>query len=289
MTMSDGPIRTYFDGDWHDGNLPVAGAADHGLWQGTVVFDGARAFEDVAPDLDLHCARANRSALALGLEPTHSDGEVSEIAREGIAKFGLGAQLYIRPMYWSRSGGPSLVMADPETTVFCMCIEALPLPAADRIEGGISVGVSTFRRPLQSMMPTEAKAACLYPNNGRMLREARGRGFDNALALDGLGNVAELATSNVFIVRGGAVATPVPNGTFLAGITRQRIISLLRAAGTEVSETVLTLADIHAADEIFSTGNALKVMPVTNFEGRALPFGPVARLARQLYWDFAHG
>jgi branched-chain amino acid aminotransferase len=289
MTMNDGPIRTYFNGAWHEGNLPVAGAADHGLWQGTVVFDGARAFEGVVPDLDLHCARANRSALALGLEPTLSDGAMVEIAREGIAAFGPGAALYVRPMYWSRSGGPSLVMADPETTVFCMCIETLPLPDAARIEAGISVGVTSFRRPLQTMMPTEAKAACLYPNNGRMLRETKARGFDNALALDGLGNVAELATSNVFIVRGGVAATPIPNGTFLDGITRQRIIGLLRAQGVEVVETVLSLADMHGADEIFSTGNALKVMPVTNFEGRALPFGPVARRAREAYWAFAHG
>jgi branched-chain amino acid aminotransferase len=194
----------------------------------------------------------------------------------------------VRPMYWSRSGGPSLIMADPATTVFCLCIEELPMPDPARVETGISVGLSTFRRPLQSMMPTEAKAGCLYPNNARMIREAQARGFGNALALDGLGNVAELATSNVFIVRDGVVSTPIANGTFLSGITRQRVIKLLREAGTEVNETVLTVADVEAADEIFSTGNAMKVMPVTNYEGRALPYGPVTRKARELYWSFAH-
>jgi branched-chain amino acid aminotransferase len=153
----------------------------------------------------------------------------------------------------------------------------------------MSVGLSAFRRPLQSMMPTEAKAGCLYPNNARMIREVQARGFGNALALDGLGNVAEFATSNIFVVKDGVAATPIPNGTFLNGITRQRIIKLLRAAGTDVRETVLTLKDVEQADEVFSTGNAMKVMPVTNYEGRDLPFGPVARQARQLYWDFAHG
>lgn len=289
MSMSNGRIRTWFDGAWHDGNVPVAGAADHGLWQGTVVFDGARAFEGVAPDLDLHCARANRSALALGLAPTLADGDVAALAREGIASFGAEAQLYVRPMYWSRSGGPTLIMADPATTVFCLCIEELPMPDAAKVEAGMSVGLSAFRRPLQSMMPTEAKAGCLYPNNARMIREVQARGFGNALALDGLGNVAEFATSNIFVVKDGVAATPIPNGTFLNGITRQRIIKLLRAAGTDVRETVLTLKDVEQADEVFSTGNAMKVMPVTNYEGRDLPFGPVARQARQLYWDFAHG
>jgi branched-chain amino acid aminotransferase len=288
MSMSNGRIRTWFNGVWHEGNTPVVGAADHGLWQGTVVFDGARAFDGVAPDLDLHCARVNKSARALGLEPTLAKKDLLALARDGIADFGLKAELYVRPMYWSRSGGPSLIMADPATTVFCLCIEELPMPDPARVETGISVGLSTFRRPLQSMMPTEAKAGCLYPNNARMIREVQARGFGNALALDGLGNVAELATSNVFIVRDGVVSTPIANGTFLSGITRQRVIKLLREAGTEVNETVLTVADVEAADEIFSTGNAMKVMPVTNYEGRALPYGPVTRKARELYWSFAH-
>jgi branched-chain amino acid aminotransferase len=288
MSMSNGRIRTWIDGAWHDGNVPVMGAADHGLWQGTVVFDGARAFDGVAPDLDLHCARANRSALALELSPTHSDGDIAALAREGIEFFGPDAQVYIRPMYWSRSGGPSLIVANPASTVFCLCLEELAMPDAARVEAGISVGLTTFRRPMQSMMPTDAKAGCLYPNNARMIREAQARGFNNALTLDGLGNVAELATSNVFIVKDGVAATPIPNGTFLNGITRQRVIKLLRGAGVEVHETVMTVRDVEAADEIFATGNAMKVIPVTNYEGRALPFGPVSRMARELYWSYAH-
>lgn len=289
MGMSDGRIRTFFDGAWHEGDRMVVGAAQHGLWQGTCVFDGARMFEGATPDLDLHCARVNRSAALLGLNPTHSDGEVLELAREGLSAFDGDAAVYVRPMYWSAGADSSLISADPETTVFCLCLEELPMPSAEKFEKGTSVGLTSFRRPLQSMMPTEAKAACLYPNNARMVREARGRGFDTALALDGLGNVAELASANVFLVKDGAVATPVPNGTFLNGITRQRVIALLRAAGVSVAETVLTLDDAAEADEIFSTGNASKVMPVTNYEGRALPVGPVTRLAKKLYWDFSHG
>ena len=139
------------------------------------------------------------------------------------------------------------------------------------------------------MMPTDAKAACLYPNNARMLREAREKGFDNALVLDAMDNVAELATSNLFIVRDGVALTPIPNGTFLDGITRQRVIGLLRGAGVEVREAVLTVDDVRGEDEVFSTGNALKVMPVTRFDDVTYPIGPVARQARELYWDFAHG
>ena len=289
MAMGAGEIWTWHEGAWHQGDVRVAGAADHGLWQGTVVFDGARGFEGTAPDLDLHCARANDSARKMALEPTHSDGEVAELAREGLSKFKGDTPVYVRPMYWSRSGDGSLISADPATTVFCLCLEALPMASPDEMpEGGLRITTTRYRRPMQSMMPTDAKAGCLYPNNARMIREARERGFDNALVQDGLGNVAELASSNVFVVKDGVVATPIANGTFLAGITRLRTIQLLRDAGHEVREIVLSVEDVRAADEVFSTGNANKIMPVVRLDDREYGVGPVSREARQRYWDYAH-
>ncbi len=114
------------------------------------------------------------------------------------------------------------------------------------------------------------------------------RGFDNAIVCDMLGNVAELATSNVFMAKDGAVFTPTANGTFLAGITRQRVIGLLRGAGVTVVEKTLTYQDFEKADEIFATGNYSKVVPVTRIGDRSLPFGPLYTRARELYWAFAH-
>ena len=111
------------------------------------------------------------------------------------------------------------------------------------------------RRPAPDMAPTDAKAACLYPNAGRALREAADRGFDNAILCDPIGNIAEFATANLFTVSNGAVYTPIPNGTFLNGITRQRVIGLLRDNGYDVHERTITIADLETADEIFSTGN----------------------------------
>jgi branched-chain amino acid aminotransferase len=290
MPLSTGEIWTWTEGAWHQGDVKVAGAAHHGLWQGTVVFDGARMFDGVSPDLDRHCARVNASARALGLEPTLSDGEMTELAREGLAKFRGDAPVYIRPMYWSVDADPSLIVARAESTVFCLCLEALPMADPEAMpEGGMTITTTRFRRPLPESSTLEAKAACLYPNNARMIREARAKGFDNALVQDALGNVAELATSNVFIVRDGVVATPMPNGVFLNGITRQRVIRLLREAGREVVETTLSLEDVRGAEEVFSTGNANKVMPVARFDDRDYGPGPVAALARRLYWDFAHG
>jgi branched-chain amino acid aminotransferase len=137
-------------------------------------------------------------------------------------------------------------------------------------------------------MPVDAKAGCLYPNNARALFEVHARGFDNAVVLDMLGNVAELATSNIFMAKDGVVFTPVANGTFLAGITRQRVIGLLRDHGVTVTEKSLRYEDLQAADEIFSTGNYSKVAPVTKIEARPIPIGPFCTKARELYWAFAH-
>jgi branched-chain amino acid aminotransferase len=120
------------------------------------------------------------------------------------------------------------------------------------------------------------------------LTEAGARGFDNCLLRDMLGNVAELANANVFMVKDGVVYTPAPNGTFLSGITRKRVIGLLRDDGVSVVENILRYEDFLDADEIFSAGNFSKVAPMTRIDDRNLQIGPIARRARKLYWDFAH-
>jgi branched-chain amino acid aminotransferase len=89
------------------------------------------------------------------------------------------------------------------------------------------------------------------------------------------------------MVKDGVVMTPNPNGTFLAGITRSRTMKLLSDAGCEVVEKTLRVDDFRDADEIFSTGNHSKVVPVIKLDERELQAGPVARKARELYWEWA--
>jgi branched-chain amino acid aminotransferase len=275
---------TFFEGDWHEGNIGIMGPRTHAAWLCSVVFDGARAFEGVTPDLDLHCARVNDSAKKLFLKPTVSAQEWVRLAREGIQRFDQGAALYIRPMYWGEKDGPWVQAHDPESTRWCLSIYEAPM----RTPKGFSVTLSPYRRPTLETMPVDAKAGCLYPNNSRSLFEAQSRGFDNAIVCDMLGNVAELATSNIFMAKDGVVFTPLPNGTFLAGITRHRVIGLLRQNGVNVVEKTLSYQDFEKADEIFATGNYSKVVPVTRISDRTLPFGPIYTKARELYWAFAH-
>lgn len=278
---NEGTAWTWYRGQWLAGNPMLMGPMTHAPWLGSCVFDGGRAFEGVAPDLDRHCQRIVRSAESFGLKILKSAGEIEELTREGIAKFPKGAELYLRPMFWAADG---FVDVDPETTEFSVSVydSALPKPM------GFSVTLSPYRRPGIEYAPTDAKAACHYPNSARVMREAKARGFDNGVMLDSLGNVAELATANIWMVKEGVAHTPAPNGTFLNGITRQRVIALLRQAGVRVHERAIRWPEFLDADEIFSTGNYGKVMPVTRIESRSLQQGPVAAKARELYWDYAH-
>ena len=283
ISETDSLTWTYVDGDWHQGNVPLIGPRSHAMWLGSSVFDGARWFERLAPDLDLHCERVNRSAAALGLKPTVDVETMTGLVRDGLKKFDGETAVYIRPMYWGEHGSYMSVPVDPESTRFCLCLYEAPMIPSN----GFSLTVSPFRRPTIETMPTNAKSGCLYPNNGRAIMEARKRGFDNALVMDMLGNVAETASSNVFMVKDGVVMTPNPNGTFLAGITRSRTMKLLSDAGCEVVEKTLRVDDFRDADEIFSTGNHSKVVPVIKLDERELQAGPVARKARELYWEWA--
>ena len=277
--MSGIPL-TYHDGVWHEGNPPILGPMDHGWWMASTVFDGARAFGGLAPDLDLHCARVVRSAQSVGIEPAIDGPAIEALCWEGIARFAPDAELYIRPMFYFTDG---FVLPDYGAARFLLTIFESPLPEWR----GLTACLVPFRRPSPEMAPTNAKASCLYPNVVRCMAAARDRGYDTAMVLDPEGNVAEFATNNLFMAKDGVVKTPAANGTFLAGITRSRAIALLRGAGVTVEETTLSVDDVLDADEVFLSGNYSKILPISRVEERDYPVGPMAGLVRKLYFEFA--
>ena len=95
---------TFLNGDWHEGNVAIMGARTHAAWLGSMVFDGARAFEGVTPDLDLHFARVNSSAASFLLKPVVRAETWLGLTADGLKRFDAGAELYIRPMYWAEAG-----------------------------------------------------------------------------------------------------------------------------------------------------------------------------------------
>ena len=278
-------IHTYFEKNWHKGNIPIMNAADHGSWLGSTVFDGARYFDGVAPDLLAHCERLNQSAKAMGLVPTYSEKEIYDLILEGLANYTKQSAVYIRPMYWGIGNGYSAIVPEAANIGFCICLEEIPM-ASDT--NTTTLTRTSFHRPILTDNLCNAKAGCLYPNNARMLQEASTKGFNNALVADAVGNVAETATSNVFLVKDGEIFTPIPNGTFLAGITRSRHIQNLKNDGYQVNECILKFEDFSRADEVFLTGNMTKITPVSLFDDIKYEIGPVTKRARSLYFDWAN-
>ena len=273
--------QTYFNGTWSEGNTPLFGAMDHSVWLGSSVFDGARSIRRQIPDLRLHLERVVQSSERLGLTCPVGVDAMMALCREGILRFPPEAELYIRPLVFGTDG---LLIPVTEKSAFALTLFDAPMPPFT----GFSACLSPLLRPDPLVAPTDAKASCLYPNTTRALRDAKDRGFDNAVICDGAGNVAEFATSNIFLVtESGGVVTPIPNGTFLAGITRARVIALLAAAGINTEVRSVKPAELDTAREIFNTGNFGKVTPCIRYGARELPVGPIATTAREKYFAFA--
>ena len=273
-------VITYFESDWHEGAPLIQSSMAQSFMHGSTVFDGARAFNRCVPDLDHHFSRLIDSAEIKGLQSPFSVQEITDLAIEGVKKFPAEAALYIRPSLFAEGG---FLIPDPDDTRFVMAVFDALMPEPK----GFSACLSNFRRPNPDMAPTGAKAACLYPNSSLAIKEANKKGFDNAIMRDGADNVVEFASSNLWLVKDGEVITPAHNHTFLNGITRQRVISLLGETGIDVCEREVKFKDVIAADEVFSTGNLGKVLPVTRIEDRHFQVGPICLKAREVYFSFA--
>lgn len=248
---------TFFEGTWYEGSPAIMGPATQSFMHGSAVFDGARLFEGWIPDLDRHCKRLFNSAKVMGLDPKETLEEVIALCKEGARRFPAGTCLYIRPAFYAEAG---FLLPETGGTKFVLTLFESPMPEPT----GIGVCLSGFRRPNPDMAPTDAKASCLYPTSSLAIKAANERGFDNAIMRDGSDNVVELASANLWFAKDGVAITPEHNRTFLNGITRQRIIALLRNDGVDVEEKSVGYDDILSADEVFTTGNYSKVMPITS-------------------------
>src|SRR5215813_1384235 len=162
---------TFHEGDWHEGNLPIMGVRDHATWLCSSVFDGARTFEGVSPDLDLHCERVNASAETMHLTPVVSAEKWLELAHDGIKRFDKEAALYIRPMYWAERSGTLLVAPDPQSTKWCLSVYEAPM----RKPEGFSITLSPYRKPSLECMPECKGGLPLSEQRARADRVAHAR------------------------------------------------------------------------------------------------------------------
>ena len=286
---------------WSDGEMvPFADATthvlSHALHYGTGVFEGIRAYrqEDGSTAifrLREHMERLHASARLYKIPLRWSVDDLAAGARRVVKENGLG-DCYLRPLHFLGLGNLGVNPREcPSRTVMA----AFPWGAylgPEAIEKGVRATVSSWTRLHHSMVPTQAKACGQYLNSLLATREAKEKGFEEAILLDREGNVSEGAGENVFCVTGGALRTPGLDASILAGITRDSVMRSARDLGVPVAETTLSRGDLLQADEVFFTGTAAEVTPVREIDGYAIgpgKRGPVTERIQGVFFRAIRG
>lgn len=264
---------------WRDARPHVL---SHALHYGSGVFEGERIYGGKVFRLSAHSARLIRSARLLDFEIPWTRAQIDAATREVVAANRL-SEGYVRPIAWrgSEAMGVSALGTQAHLAIAPWDWGAYFSPEAKR--RGVSLVLSTFRRPAPESAPGEAKASGLYVICTLAKDRAIKAGFDDALMLDWKGRVAEATGANVFFLIDGELVTPKPDN-FLDGVTRRAAMGLAQARGLRVVEREVWPQELERASECFVTGTAAEIVPVREIDGR--PF-QVGRLTLELMDAFA--
>ena len=277
---------------WDEATVHVSA---HALHYGSGVFEGVRCYETEGGPalfrLDAHLERLYHSADAYGMEIPYTRGELDEAVCETVARNEFRS-CYVRPIcfYGSRSLGVNPRGCPVEVAVMAWPWGAY-LGAAGQ-EEGVRVTVSPWLKFDSRMMPTTAKACGQYLNSILAVRDATSRGFAEALLLDTQGRIAEGSGENLFVVKAGRLHTNDERSSILLGITRDAVIRIARGLGLEVETHALTPEDLLTADEVFFTGTAVEVTPVSEVDGTPVGTGrrgPVTERIQRAFFDATSG
>ena len=269
---------------WLDGTLvPWAEARlhvlTHSLHMGGAVFEGIRAYGGRVFLGDAHLNRLARSAEGVGYRLPRGRLELTKAVEAVLWANALG-DAYVRPVAWRGSEAVSVGAGGTRVHV-AVAAWNWPTPAAlGRALEGIRLRLATWRRPRPDTAPTASKCSGLYMIGTLARHAALDAGFDEALLLDVYGNVAETTATNIVLVTGETLVSPVAN-CFLDGITKRHVFSLARRRGFAVEERTVTLRELRAAEEVFVAGTSVEIQPVVELAeegGRTRwPVGPVTR------------
>jgi branched-chain amino acid aminotransferase len=294
-TEDHSDVIVYFDNRYvplHDAKVSIL---THALNYGTGVFDGIRGYWDerqeqiflVRPMEHFRRWKANSGILRIGTAPDAS--ELCSVAVELVRRNRFRAHVYVRPLAYKSAERVGVNPDDHDA------FSVVVMPFGDYLDSrhGLHAGVVSWRRIEDNAIPGRAKICGSYVNSALAGDEARRNGFDEAIFLTEEGHVAEGASCNIFLVRGGRLVTPCGSENILEGITRHCVMELARnELDLEVEERPVDRSELYLADEIFFTGTAVEVAPVTNVDHRAVgsgAIGPVAAELRFLYLEATRG
>jgi branched-chain amino acid aminotransferase len=276
----DGTI--WFDGKlvkWRDANVHVL---THALHYASSVFEGERIYGGRIFRLREHSQRLIDSAKILGFGIPWTLEQIEAASNETVRASGID-EGYVRPIAWR---GPEQMGVSAQLTKIHLAIavwddwKAYFTPEAR--SKGIRMAWSKWARPAPNTAPTAAKCAGLYMICTLSKHEAEAAGFNDALMLDWRGQIAEATGANIFLGIDGVLHTPTPD-CFLDGITRRAVMGLAKARQIKVVERAIMPDELNKAQEVFVTGTAAEVTPVTQIGDHHWPVGP---LSKQLAADF---
>ena len=273
----------YFNGKFVPKNEARTSVYDHGFLYGDGVFEGIRAYNGRVFRLDEHLDRLYDSAKAIDLKIPLSKEEMKNAIIETLKKNNL-KDAYIRPIVSRGDGDLGLDPRKcPKPNIFIITQEWGAM-YGDLYEKGLTAITVGVRRNAPEAMPPNIKSLN-YLNNILAKIEANAKGGDEAIMFDVHGNVSEGSGDNIFVIKNGRIITP-PTLNNLRGITRAAAIELARKKGIEVLETNMGLFDMYTADEVFVTGTAAEIAPITTIDGRSIADGKPGKITKMLMSAF---
>ncbi len=269
--------------DWRDAKIHVL---SHALHYASSVFEGARCYDGHPFKIHEHSERLLRSAALLGMKPKWSADELDAIVAETIEANGF-EDCYIRPVMWRGSEQMGLAAPSP---VIHLAVAVWPWPSLfspEQCMKGVRLEFSQWKRPSPETIPCEAKAAGLYMICTLSKDHAEQNGYEDALMLDYKGRVAEATGANIFLYRDATLHTPTPE-CILNGITRQTVMALARQRGIEVIEREIMAEELDDFEQVFLTGTAAEVTPVSEIGPHKYKVGEMCLTMMQDYDDLVH-
>lgn len=280
MSVTAWPGKVWLDGAVMDAESARVPVFDRGFLYGDSVYEVLRTFGLRPHALDEHLDRLEGSARRIGMRIP----ERALIARaiDEAARATGEPEAYLRVIVTRGAGpinlDPASVDEEPRLVVLAL---PLKLPEATLYRDGASATIVGARRNAPGSVDPQVKSGN-YLNSVLALAEARQRGAYEALMCDGVGRIAEGASSNLFVVSGGRIVTPPLSVGLLEGITRRHVIQLARAAGIPVDEASVWPSDLRRADEAFITSSVRGVMPIVRIDEYAVGDGRPGPITRRV-------
>jgi branched-chain amino acid aminotransferase len=273
----------YLDGAFVPEEEAKVSVFDHGLLYGDGVFEGIRAYNGRVFRLEDHIDRLYDSAKTINLEIPLTKEEFAEALLETLRRNNL-KDAYIRPVVTRGKGDLGL---DPrkcaKATIFIIAT-GWGAMYGDLYEKGLTaITLSTRRNPSEALPPNVKSLN--YLNNILAKIECNYKGGDEGIFFDTNGYVSEGSGDNIFVVKNGVIITP-PTINNLRGITRAVALEIAESMGIPIKEQNLGYFDLYTADEVFVTGTAAEVAPMTTIDGRSIGNGRPGPITTQLMAAF---